>query len=163
MSSITQRVSGSAAAPRWPHSPPAESGKVCLEGSLFLFEKRQKSLSLQSLVQIVTSEDLTPMAGQPKHRAVPSLPVSTPCALGEVSVCSGDATGNVGADHPVPHSRGGYSNERPLTSHLEATGGELHGHAAYFPGNVISRVCAQLPTPEFLGSGKLTLHNPYGQ
>lgn len=31
-----------------------------------------------------------------------------------------------------------------------------------FLGNAISRVCAQLPTPEFLGRGKLALHNLYG-
>lgn len=95
-----QRVGGSAAAPQWLHSLLAESGKVCLEGSLFLFEKGQKKVSACSVLSRL-SLGRTSYAWQASpSRAVPSLPVSRLCVLEEFSVCSGVAIGKVGSDHP---------------------------------------------------------------
>ena len=79
-------------------------GRSALKAACSSLEREKKGLSPQRLVHIVTGEDCIPTAGQPKHRAVLSLSVSKSYALGDVSVHSGDAIGNVGPHRPVPRS-----------------------------------------------------------
>lgn len=152
--SIVQHLCISAAALLWPHSPPAGSGKICLEGHLSLCEKGKER----------ASHPHCPCWGRcthcrwDQHRAV--FLVSKPYTLGEVSVhlgisrkcwmcssCSMPLGWDTGISIPSP-STWRSQDWRPVTV--------LH----ILLGNVLWRVYAQpgerqLPTPELLGSGKL--------
>lgn len=140
---------------RGPVLLPLYQGRSALKAACSSLKKLKKGLSPQCLVCIITGEDCVPTAGQPEHRAVLSLSVSKSYALGEVSVLSGDATGNTGPDQPVLRSwRVGtvISIPSPATWMLQDGSFIIVLHVLL--GNLSSRIYAhlgerQLPTSEF--------------